>query len=196
MSGDYYAEALARFQHIFDEAQKTGVAEPAAMVLATTDAEGRPSVRTMVVRRFDERGFVFFTNELSRKGRQLAENPRAALCFYCQPLKEQVTIEGVVERVSDAEADDWWRSRPRDNQFAAWASDQSATLDTHQTLQKRLSDAYERFRDRQVPRAPNWVGYRLVPDRLEFWHTGWRHLHERVCYTQTAEGWTVSLLYP
>lgn len=196
MSIDHYAEALERFSHLHKEALKTGISQPAAMVLATVDDAGRPSVRTMVIRRFDERGFVFFTSRRSRKAQQLAENPHAALCFFCQPLKEQVTIEGTVEQVDKAEADDWWRRRPRDSQFAAWASTQSAPIDALGTMKERLKETRARFGDQVVPRAPDWEGYRLVPERIEFWRTGWRHLHERVCYCKRTEGWAVELLQP
>ena len=178
MDTDLYAEALERFRHLFQEALKTGIAEPAAMVLATVDAAGQPSVRTMAVRRFDERGFVFFTSRRSRKAEQLAHNPRAALCFFCQPLKEQVTIEGPIEQVEDSEADAWWRRRPLES------------------MKHRLKEAREQFGDQQVPRAPDWEGLRLVPERIEFWRTGWRHLHERVCYSKGDNGWTVTLLQP
>lgn len=196
MDTDLYAEALERFRHLFEEARKTGIAEPAAMVLATVDADGQPSVRTMAVRRFDERGFVFFTSRRSRKAKQLTQNPRAALCFFCQPLKEQVTIEGSIELVEDSEADAWWRRRPRDSKFAAWASTQSAPIESLDSMKQRLKEAREQFGDEQVPRAPDWEGFRLVPERIEFWRTGWRHLHERVCYSKGDNGWTVTLLQP
>lgn len=191
-----YTEALDRFRHLFDEAQKTGVREPAAMTLATTNSDGRPSVRTMVIRKFDERGFVFFTNSHSRKGQHLKDNPQAALCFFCQPLWEQVTIEGTIEVIDDAEADQWWASRPRDNQFAAWASDQSAPLESRELLERRLEKCHDQFVNGRVPRPPHWLGYRLVPTRIEFWKTGWRRLHERVCYENGADGWQRILLNP
>ncbi len=190
------AEALDKLRHLFEEARKTTVREPAAMTLATADAQGRPSVRTMVVKQFDERGFVFFTNIKSRKGEQLKENPYAALCFFCEPLMIQVTIEGSVEVVTEEEADAWWKSRPRDNQFAAWASEQSAPLDDRSTLEDRLAEYHERFKDQRVPRAPHWSGYRLIPDRIEFWQTGWRRLHERICYCRSDGDWIKTLLYP
>lgn len=193
---EVYAEAIDRFRHLYDEAQKTGLREPAAMTLATSDEKGRPSVRTMVVRKFDDRGFVFFTNRRSRKGQHLDRNPHAALCFFCQPLWEQVTIEGRVEVVTDEEADNWWASRPRDNQFAAWASDQSAQLESRQLLERRLEKCHEQFVDGRVPRPPHWLGYRLVPDRVEFWKTGWRRLHERECYQRRDGGWEKILLNP
>ena len=191
-----YEEALDRFRYLFNEAQKTGLREPAAMTLATASREGRASVRTMVVRKFDNRGFAFFTNSRSRKGKDLAENPQAALCFFCQPLWEQVTIEGHVEVLDKEEADNWWASRPRDNQFAAWASNQSAPLESRELLERRLDKCHEQFVDGRVPRPPHWLGYRLVPERIEFWKTGWRRLHERECYQRGAQGWEKLLLNP
>ena len=193
---DPFAEALDRFTHLFEEAQKTGIREPAAMTLATVGEAGQPSVRTMVVRKFDARGFVFFTNSRSRKGQHLGANPNAALCFFCQPLWEQVTIEGSVEVIDDDEADQWWASRPRDNQFAAWASNQSAPLESRELLERRLEKCHDQFVNGRVPRPPHWLGYRLVPDRIEFWKTGWRRLHERVCYEDTEQGWRRTLLNP
>lgn len=193
---DPFAEALDRFTHLFEEAQKTGMREPAAMTLATAGEDGRPTVRTMVVRKFDARGFVFFTNSRSRKGQHLNVNPNAALCFFCQPLWEQVIIEGGVEIIDEEEADQWWASRPRDNQFAAWASNQSAPLESRELLERRLEKCHDQFVNGRVPRPPHWLGYRLVPRRIEFWKTGWRRLHERVCYERGEQGWRRTLLNP
>ena len=193
---DLYDEALTRFQQLFAEAQKTDLREPAAMTLATATADGLPSIRTMVVKHFDRRGFVFFTNSHSRKGSQLADNPHAALCFFCQPLWEQVTIEGDVEVIDGDDVDHWWSSRSRDKQFAAWACEQSAPLESLEVLEARLAERRAEYADGRVPRPPHWFGYRLVPRRFEFWKTGWRHLHERVCYQRDESGWRKELLYP
>ena len=189
-------EAIDRFTHLFLEAGKSGLAEPAVATLATVDESGRPTLRSMTISHFDENGFVFFTNSGSRKGVHLSERPFAALCYYWGPLNEQITVEGPVENLPQEDAEKWWISRSRDNQFAAWASEQSARLDTRDTLQKRLAKCREQFSDGRVPKPPHWCGYRLRPERIEFWHGGWRHLHERVCYELTASGWDRFLLNP
>ncbi len=193
---DPYEEALNRFEQLIQTAKKTEVRAPLTMTLATADHRCRPSVRTVVVKHFDRRGFVFLTHCGSRKGVQLAENPFAALCFYFQPLLEQVTIEGPVGVVESEETDGYWAGRARDAQFAAWASRQSEPLDHRTTLTKRLSEFQKQFADQRVPRPSEWIGYRIVPERIEFWRAGWRHLHERVCYTKTPAGWRVELLCP
>lgn len=193
---DLYAEALERFRNLLDEVNKSELPEPAAMTLATTDAGGQVTARTVLIKKIDERGFTFFTNLHSRKARQLTENPHAALCVFWQSLRQQVSVEGVVAVVSDDEADDYWLTRERDSQIGAWVSQQSEPLDTPETLKKRLAIFRERFMDRPVPRPPSWVGYRLVPDRIEFWSAGWRRLHERRCYYKSTSGWSIMLLYP
>lgn len=189
-------EAMARYTHLHLEARKSGLAEPSVATLATVGQDGRPTLRSMAISHFDENGFVFFTNSGSRKGDHLAHRPVAALCFYWEPLNEQISVEGPVEKIPESEAEKWWNGRSRDNQFAAWASEQSARLDSRDTLQKRLAKCREQFVDGRVPKPPHWCGYRVVPERIEFWHGGWRHLHERVCYELTASGWDKYLLSP
>ena len=193
---DLYAEALNRFRDLLDEAQKTDLPEPAATTLATADANGHLTARTVLLKKLDERGFTFFTNLDSRKARQLKENPHAALCFFWQNLMQQVTVEGVAELISDEEADAYWVTRERNSQLAAWASKQSSPLDKRETLSRRLREIKQRFTDQRIPRPPNWSGYRLVPERIEFWSAGWHRLHERVCYYKSMSGWSVTLLYP
>jgi pyridoxamine 5'-phosphate oxidase len=189
-------EAVDRLGHLFSEARKSGLAEPSVATLATVNGDGRPTLRTMGISHFDENGFVFFTSSGSRKGLHLEHRPFAALCFYWEPLNEQVTVEGTVSRVPESDAEKWWVSRSRDNQFAAWASEQSARLDSRDSLQKRLARCREQFIDGRVPKPPHWGGYRLNPERIEFWHGGWRHLHERICYELTPSGWDRYLLNP
>lgn len=189
-------EALAMFQDWLDAAHKTDLHEPTAMTLATANAQGLPSARTVLLKSFDERGFVFFTNSQSRKGGELLENAHAALCFFWQPLMRQVRIEGSTVAISDEESDAYWESRPRDTQLGAWASQQSRPLDIRETLEKRMAEAHARFIDDTVPRPPYWIGYRVMPVRIEFWKTGWHRLHERVLYEKRADGWCKSLLYP
>lgn len=191
-----YQDPYERFSDLFERAKHTGLREPGAMTLATADARGRPTCRTVLLKILDDRGFVFFTNFNSRKGGHLAENPRASLCFFWQTLFEQVLVDGTVEIVADDEADGYWRTRPRDSQLGAWASDQSEPLDSRETLDKRLTGYDEQFIDDQVPRPPHWSGFRVVPDRIEFWRSGWHRMHERECYVRTQDGWSLSLLNP
>lgn len=191
-----YEDPLARFRELFERAKVTNLREPSAFSLATADAEGRPTVRTLLLKMCDERGFVFFTNGLSRKGRQLDENPRAALCFFWQTLFEQVLVEGRVEPVSDEEADAYWATRDRESQLGAWASEQSRPLASRALLEQRVAEYRKRFSDCQVPRPPHWSGYRVIPDRIEFWRAGWHRLHERVSYQRAPDGWSVTLLNP
>lgn len=197
-SGDnnLFGEALDRFTHLYLEAKKTGLSEPSVATLATVDENCRPTLRSMTVNHFDKDGFVFFTSSGSRKGLHLNRLPHAALCFYWQPLNEQIIVEGSVSRLPEDDAVKWWVARSRDNQFAAWASEQSARLDSRETLKKRLAKCREQFSDGRVPKPPHWCGYRLDPERIEFWHGGWRHLHERVCYQRQDSGWEKFLLSP
>lgn len=189
-------EALAVFHDWLGAARKTGLHEPTAMTLATADATGRPSARTVLLKSFDERGFVFFTNSQSRKGGDLRENARAALCFFWQPLMRQVRVEGSVVTISEEESDAYWESRPRDTQLGAWASQQSMPLDRRETLEKRMAEVHARFIDDTVPRPRDWIGYRVIHERIEFWKTGWHRLHERILYEKRGGDWCKSLLYP
>ena len=166
------------------------------MILATADAQGRPSTRTVLLKGVDERGFVFYTNANSRKGRDLRENPRGALAFFWQSVFEQVLVEGSIEGVSDVESDAYWTTRRRESRIGAWASDQSAPLASRDELNERYADVERRFADSEVPRPPHWRGYRVVPDRIEFWRPGDHRMNERDCYERTADGWRRFQLNP
>ena len=191
-----YREALARFEEIFARAGRMERSEPTATILATADAAGRPSARTVLLKGVDERGFVFYTNANSRKGRELRENPRAALVFFWQSVFEQVQVEGPVEAVSDEESDAYWATRRRESCIGAWASDQSARLASRAELSARYAERERAFAGRPVPRPPHWRGYRVVPERIEFWRPGDHRLNERDCYERTASGWRRFLLNP
>jgi pyridoxamine 5'-phosphate oxidase len=167
------------------------------MALATVDADGRPSVRTVLLKGLDERGAVFYTNRHSRKGRALDANAQAALVFYWDALQRQVTIEGPVSTVSDAESDAYFASRPRGAQIGAWASDQSEPVEGRAALEARVWDALKSYHDRDVPRPPHWIGYRVAPARIELWQSRLDRLHDRVEYVQDESGgWTVRRLCP
>lgn len=164
--------------------------------LATADEEGRPSVRVVLLRGADHRGFVFFTNYNSRKGRELDTTKRAALCFHWTALDEQIRIEGAVERLPADESDAYFAGRPRGSQLGAWASEQSAVLASRETLEEAYRDVERRFQGRPVPRPPFWGGYRLVPSWIEFWYGRPDRLHDRVLYTRDGDAWKIERLYP
>jgi pyridoxamine 5'-phosphate oxidase len=170
--------------------------DTAPVALATADAQGRPSVRMVLLRGADERGFVFHTNYASRKGRELVENPHAALCFHWPALDEQIRIEGTVEKLPDDESDAYFVSRPRGSQLGAWASKQSETLTAREALEEEYRDTERRFEGQPVPRPPFWGGFRLHPTRIEFWYGRPDRLHDRLVYTKAAGGWTIERLYP
>ena len=191
-----YTEAIKRLGKLLDSAAATDLREPAAMTLATADADGRPSVRTMLLKHFDEQGLVFYSNSHSRKGRDLIENPHASLCFFWQPLMQQVRIEGPVKPISVESSDRYWESRTRDSQVCAWASQQSDPLIDRNLLDHQVAQTHEKFLDQPIPRPPHWFGYRVTPEYIEFWKSGWHRLHERVLYEKAADGWYKTLLYP
>jgi pyridoxamine 5'-phosphate oxidase len=192
------AEAMATFTRLLAEATDAGDPEPTAMTLATADAEGRPSARTVLLKAFDARGFVFYTNFDSRKGQQLTHNPHAALLLLWKTLRDQVQVkvEGTVEPVSLAEADAYFASRPRPSQVGAWASLQSQTMPSRETFEARVAAFEKRFEGGDVPRPPHWSGFRVVPERIEFWYGARYRLHERHHYERIGDAWTKRLLYP
>jgi pyridoxamine 5'-phosphate oxidase len=180
----------------FAEAQTSEINDPEAMALATADAEARPSVRMVLLKDHGPDGFVFYTNELSTKGEQLSANPRAALLFHWKSLRRQVRVEGSVERIGNAQADAYFASRARDSQLGAWASDQSRPLDARATFERRFEEVKGRFEGRDVPRPPHWGGYRVVPERIEFWSDRPHRLHERRLFSRHGDTWNEGLLYP
>ena len=189
-------DPLALFDEWLADARKTEPDEPGAMAVATTGDDGQPSVRMVLLKAHDPAGFVFYTHEQSAKGEDLAENPRAALLFHWKSLHRQIRIEGAVGRVSDAEADAYFATRIRDAQLGAWASDQSRPLDSRATFEARYEQEKQRFEGQEIPRPRGWVGYRVVPDRIEFWTAREHRLHERRLFTRDGDGWVEGLLYP
>jgi pyridoxamine 5'-phosphate oxidase len=189
-------EALERLRALLERVKTTNLPEPSAVCLATADDRGRPRARMVLMRGLDARGLVFYTNLESRKGRHLAANPNAALCFYWPPLAQQVTVEGTIEDVTDAEADAYWMTRPRESQIGAWASLQSQRLPSRFTLLRRVLTETARFGTKPVPRPPHWSGFRLLPTRIEFWSNRPARLHDRQCYEAGEAGWQRFLLYP
>lgn len=176
--------------------QVEGLDEPNAMVLSTAGAEGRPSSRTVLLKAYDDRGLVFFTNRTSRKGRELAVNPWASALLPWHELQRQVIATGTVEQDDDGASDLYFAARPRDAQLGAWASEQSSVLASRQDLVDRLAEVTARFADGPVPRPPHWGGYRLVPDAVEFWQGRAGRLHDRLRYRRTGDAWVVERLAP
>jgi pyridoxamine 5'-phosphate oxidase len=192
---DLDPDPLRQFQRWFDAAREAGVPAPEAMTLATATADGRPSARMVLLKGADERGFAFHTNYGSRKGSELAENPRAALLFYWQPPGRQVRVEGRVERLSVDESEAYFRTRPVESRLAAWASPQSSPLADRAELDRRYAEALAAHGD-DVPLPPSWGGFRLVPESYEFWQRGENRLHDRIRYERDGEGWSRGRLAP
>lgn len=185
-----------QFRHWFDDALARGVVEPHAMTLATATAGGRPSARIVLLRGFDERGFAFFTNYESAKGRELAANPYAALVFFWAPLERQVRVEGTVTRLDPSESDAYFAQRPRGHRLSAWASQQSAVVSGRAFLDARMAEEDARFAGRDIGRPPYWGGYRVVPVRVEFWAGRPSRVHDRLVYVRGGSGWQIERLSP
>lgn len=190
------ADPIARFIAWFDEAHHCNLPEPASMSVASVDAHGQPDIRIVLLRHVDERGFVFYTNFHSQKGHQLLAQTRCALGFHWMPLQRQVRVHGEANPVSDAEADAYFASRPRQSQIGAWASLQSQAMPTASSLTERIALMEQQFAGGVVPRPPHWSGFRIVPHSIEFWQEGAYRLHTRQRFTRDGDTWNSMLLFP
>jgi pyridoxamine 5'-phosphate oxidase len=193
---DLHPDPVTQFRSWFEDALAADLHEPNAMTLATVTPEGRPSARVVLLKGFDERGFVFYTNYEGRKAREMETNPYAALVFYWGELERQVRVEGRVARVAEEESDAYFASRPRGSRLGAWASEQSRPVEGREALESRLRELEAEYWGRDVPRPPFWGGYRVEPDAVEFWQGRGNRLHDRFVYRRAGGGWEVGRLQP
>lgn len=187
---------FALFEVWLGDAKASGLREPTAMTLSTSGAGNQPSARIVLLKDFDENGFVFYTNAMSHKGRDLMVNAKASLLFYWMELQRQIRISGVVEQVGEAAADAYFATRRRESQLGAWASQQSEILASREVLMERMDHYRRKFEGQNVPRPPHWVGYRVAPHVIEFWEEGEFRLHQRTQFTKEHSGWSSALLNP
>ncbi len=194
---DVHPNPFEQFKTWFDQAVAAQLPEPNAMTIATVTADGKPSARIVLLKDYDERGFVFYTNYKSHKGQQLVENPWGAIAFWWAELERQVRIEGRVEKVSPAESDAYFHSRPKGSQLGAWASNQSQVIESREVLEQQLQKLKEEYDNKEVPRPPHWGGFRVIPSEIEFWQGRPSRLHDRLLYQRGEDGsWKIQRLSP
>ncbi len=190
------ADPLKQFEIWFSDALELDAMEANAMFLATSTKEGKPSVRTVLLKGYDENGFIFFTNYSSRKGNEIDENPFASILFFWKELGRQIRIEGALEKVSREQSDEYFHSRPFDSQIAALASDQSKVVENRDAVDNRFNDLKEKYKDSKVPLPENWGGYRVLPERMEFWQGRQNRLHDRILFSKDNGCWKITRLAP